>query len=324
LARAAGILSQYFSLRAQWLTDGLNVAQLTGGVVAPADHGPGTWPIILLLAAITAALAWRTQRRALATLLAVLGGFIVVAWVSIAAILGPAYPYLLIWVDVLSLTTAVASVTGLLLIAVSNRAGPDSGVVTVSKRTSALVAIGCALVATAVCAQAIMRAPNPYDDRAPVVRELSDQLRKRYSEAEPIWFNYPGNQEARTFITALMVQLEKDGHRTTATLDERLGLGVDRTKGGPAGDTELIVAEGASIEEIAKDPANERVAYVDEFTAAERVRLAELEAAVEEVRNNPGTDEFTRDINAAVVAELLQFRGNRLRVAVFEHHAEDG
>lgn len=316
LSSAARLMSGYFSVNASWFGNGMTVNGLTGGL-DDTQVGLASWPIVAVLAVVATILAFRTRLSRLATLMVLLGGFAFVAWISIAAIIGAAFPYLLIWVDVLSLIVAMAAVAIFAMVARSWLR--DSSKVPAPAALPRALAAAVTLAASVTACVAISAAPNPLSDREDLVAELSNQLLGQVPEAAPVWFMNPSNEEARTFITALMLQLEKAGHPTTATLNERLGLGVARTKETADGDTQLLVAEGSSIEEIAKDPSNTRVAYVDEFTPQERVKLAELEASVEAARLNPGTDEYTRGLNAAAVDQLLKFRANRLRVAVFEH-----
>ena len=315
---AARILSQYLSVSTPWAGGHLTIGDLSGGVEPVSARQPSHWPIIAAFGVLALACAVAKRRWSLVRLLSIELSMLFVAWIAIASIAGTPYPYLLVWIDASSiLFAATAVVTFSVIFAPSRLLGSWS------RRPHAQLRATCAgaLLAGMLVAGCVIAAPNPNGDRAELIGELSSQLNDEYSDAQPIWFAPSTNQEARTFVTGLMVQLERDGHSTSAHTDETLALGQHRTRPAADGAIELFVAEGSSIEDSAKDPRNRQVAIVDEFTPTERKTLAAMEATVEEAVSKPAQNDFDRFYQAAVIDKLLKFRKNRLRVAVFEYTA---
>lgn len=315
MSAATRILGQYLSVSTPWAGGELTISRLSGGIEPISLAGPSRWPVIgaLGLAALVSAIIGR--RWPLVRLLAIEMLMIVVAWIAIGSIAGAPFPYLLVWVDGSSILLAATAITAIVLSLV-----PTSRLSQMATPGPSRLRLGIAtaLIAGSILSISISRSPSPYADRAALIEQLSAQLEGTYTGTDPIWFAPPTNEEARTFITGLMIELERAGHPTTANTYERLALGVARTRDTAGGAIELFVAEGTSIEEAAADPKNRQVAIVDEFSPAERKKLAEMEAAVEKSIAKPAKNDLERSYQAASIDELLKFRDNRLRVAVFE------
>lgn len=313
---AAGILSQYLGFRSPWLFGSLSIEIFGGGVVPRSWSDPAGWPIV---AGLSTVVVWfgvpRRKWRALACLL-VVGAL--AAFVALARVAGTPFPYLLVWIDGLAMLFGVSAAT----VALNTLWARKALVPLPAART---VAAAVSVAALAITCVVIVRAPDPYGDREPIVTSLAQQvlddlntLGIRPSESTPVAFTRAGSNEGRTFITGVMVQLEQAGYHTVAHTDEEVGLGAHRVANPPPRGWGYIITDGAvSIDEFSKRPDLVQIAEVDQFGPGEHDKLAALEAAVENAKAHPGKTEFERNINAAAVMELIAFRENRLDVAIF-------
>lgn len=308
------IAANQFSLRSPWLGGPWQIDQFGGGVLPPTAGG--IWakaPVIGLLVLAGLVVAWRTRHHRLANQLAVAVAASGVGAMSIIGVTGQLYPYLVVWIEVIAIVGAVTAVAAI-AVAALERLGLRS-----PRRPLTHVAAGVTAIAVlGAVAGGVIAAPSPYADRFDVVSSLSAQLNRALPKDGSVWFAPSGNEEGRTFISALMLQLRQGGHPVAANLSERLSLGAAWTREPIPGDTKLVIAEGDSIEKVAARPNVRQIAAVDQFTPAERRRLEQLLAAVEKDRNNPDDSAFARGVKAANLHDLLALRGGRLRIAVFE------
>ncbi|HEY5014363.1 MAG TPA: hypothetical protein VIK61_16895, partial [Acidimicrobiia bacterium] len=109
-ASATRLLSLQLSIPAPWITGHEHYVPFSGAVAAQRVE----FPYALLVLVVAAVVAWRRRDRAAIAACAVASTVTVVAWISIAKIVGVPFPYILRWTWVVGATIWIAAGVALL------------------------------------------------------------------------------------------------------------------------------------------------------------------------------------------------------------------
>ena len=269
-ASATRLLSLQLSIPAPWLTGHEQYVPFSGGLAARHVE----FPYALIVLVVAAVVAWRRRDRAAIAACAVAATVTVVAWVSIAKIVGVPFPYILRWTWVVGATIWIAAGIALLP-PIVRRLGAA-----VETWTATVLALGAgALLVVVTIGAWSAKPPSQSDSRA--ARVLTDQ-------AMPSLRRLPGP----VFVTT-----GRGGYQATSVLGGVIAVAVehgvdaryDPSQSTRAGAEHIIeprlaasivfVAVSDDVATFSRDRAYRKIAGYDTLDAAERREYTRLNDA---------------------------------------------
>lgn len=261
---------------------------LRGGIVAAG---------LLAVAALVVRGAARDERA----LVALAGGTLVLAVVSVSRIFGTPWGYLLLWIWPAALLALLAGGS-----AVVRRRAPDR-----SGRTAGVVVGALAVMAVAVAGRASVTAgeaaaTNPVVSRT--VRALMPAVMERLTPGDRYLVTWTDAVHLGGHGYGMVDELERRGVAVAVRTDLRTQFGRHRTVAAGPVDGRLVVATGSAIEQWAAQPGAVRVTQVDVRTPEERSEARRTRTALVAALRESGLDDLVPEVDANLFAVAFDER----------------
>lgn len=269
-ASATRLLSLQLSIPAPWLTGHEQTMPFSGGLAARHVE----FPYALIVLVVAAVVAWRRRDRAAIAACAVAATATVVAWISIAKIVGEPFPYILRWTWAVGATIWIAAGVALLPPIVRRLgATPETWVARVITAGA-----GVLLVVVTIGAWSA-KPPSQNDSRA--ARVLTDQALpglRRLPGPVFVTTGQGGYQAASVLGGVIAVAVE---HGVDARYDpsQSTRAGAEHTIEPRLAASLVFVAVSDDVARYTHDPAYRRIAHYDTLDPAERREFTRLNDA---------------------------------------------
>jgi hypothetical protein len=269
-ASATRLLSLQLSVPAPWLTGHERSVPFSGALAA--RHVEVPYALIVLV--VAAVVAWRRRDRAAIAACAVAATVTVVAWVSIARIVGEPFPYLLRWTWVVGATIWIAAGIALLP-PVARRLGA-----TPETWTTRVLAAGAGVLLVVVTIGAWSAKP-PSLNESRAARALTDQAipsLRRLPGPVFVTTGRGGYQAASVLGGVIAVAVE---HGVDARYDpsQSTRAGAERIIEPRLAASLVFVAVSDDVALYSRDRAYRKIAHYDTLDPSERVEYNRLNAS---------------------------------------------
>jgi hypothetical protein len=269
-ASATRLLTRQLSIPAPWLTGHDRVAPFSGAVVAP--HVVFPYALVVLL--VAAIVAWRRRDRAAIAACTVAATVTVVAWVSIARIVGEPFPYLLRWTWVVGATIWIAAGIALLP-PIARRLGA-----TRETWTTRVLAVGAGVLLVVVTIGAWSAKP-PSQNESRAARVLTDRaipiLRRLPG---PVFVTTPrGGYQAASVLGGVIAVAVEHGVDARYDPSQSTRAGAEHVIEPRLAASLVFVAVSDDVALYSRDPAYRTIAHYDTLDASERREYSRLNDA---------------------------------------------
>jgi hypothetical protein len=260
-SRSGRIVASQFSIPAPWITGHERATPFGGGGLLPPWQFP--WVLVLVVGALV--VAWRRRDRASVALNVIVLVLTVVAWVSIARIVGEPFNYLVRWSWLLgALAWLAIAWTTMRVFVTADRA---TGV----RRAGVMVAASLAIALTVATTISAVHAELPFPQSGRALHHLGPALMASAPTfGRPIEVQPADDLPSLELARGVALRLDRAGFRAGLPPSLVSEVGVHHVVDPHVARTELVVAVNGAIATFASDARYRVVARYDALTARER------------------------------------------------------
>ena len=239
----------------------------------------------LIVSGLAAAFAWRRRDRARVAgalrFQAIVWGTVVLGFVSVARIAGPAYPYLVRWQWVLAALVWLSALWSIAASALPEPTpdpaprGAASHAADNGPRWIVIALAAACLLASAAATVSIASADVPDAAQSDAVRALVGPALDRVRDSGPVLLDDEGSYRGE-YVFGLLAELDRRGVEVWIRDGLEIKVGSRRTRQGREPATTLLVVSGNGVDAHLADGDTPLVKY-DPLTKRERARFAVLD-----------------------------------------------
>lgn len=265
-SRSGRIVASQFSIPAPWITGHERAATFGGGLL---PHWQLPWVLVLVVAALV--VAWRRRDRTSVALNVIVLVLTVVAWVSIARIVGEPFNYLVRW------SWLLGALAWLAIAWTTMRVFVTADLATGVRKAAVLVAASMAIALSVATTISAVHAELPLPQSGRALQHLGPALMASApSFGRPIEVQPADDLPSRELARGVALRLDRAGFPAGLAPSLVSEVGVDHVVDPHAARTELIVAVNGAIATYASDPRYRIVARYDALTAGERAEAERI------------------------------------------------